>query len=165
MKWYAVRTRSRHEKSACSFLTNKSFETFLPLMESWSRRKDRKKKIALPLFPGYFFVYSEMSPELRTTLIQTPGVVDVLRNANGNPAPIPDDQIETVKKIVSSDTPPRNHPYLKEGDKVVVTQGQLEGAVGFFLSSDHQSGKLVVSVDMLGHSLEVDMEAFMVEKF
>ena len=57
MKWYAVQTRSRHEKKVDSFLSDKGVETFLPLINTLSRRRDRKKYIDIPLFPGYIFVH------------------------------------------------------------------------------------------------------------
>ena len=56
MPWYAVHTRSRHEDRACLGLLQKSFHAFLPKMEVWSKRKDRRKKIMIPMFPGYLFV-------------------------------------------------------------------------------------------------------------
>jgi hypothetical protein len=51
MKWYALRTRSRHENKVKVFLEQHSHEVFLPLIEVWSKRKDRKKKIKTPLLP------------------------------------------------------------------------------------------------------------------
>ncbi len=56
MPWYAVHTRSRHEDRVYLGLTQKSFHAFLPKMEVWSKRKDRRKKIMIPMFPGYLFV-------------------------------------------------------------------------------------------------------------
>src|SRR5262249_41578117 len=43
--WYAVRTRSRHEKRVHAALVERGIDSFLPLWERWSRWKDRKKKI------------------------------------------------------------------------------------------------------------------------
>ena len=51
--WYAVWTRSRHEKLVRDQLAKKSdVDVFLPTIGKWSRWKDRKKKIDWPLFPG-----------------------------------------------------------------------------------------------------------------
>jgi len=52
MAWYAVHTRSRHEDRVYIGLTQKSFRVFLPKIEVWSKRKDRRKKIMVPMFPG-----------------------------------------------------------------------------------------------------------------
>jgi transcription antitermination factor NusG len=55
-EWYAVYTVVRHEKVVNQALTQKGVETFLPLRSVLSRWKDRKKRLQLPLFPGYLFV-------------------------------------------------------------------------------------------------------------
>ena len=54
--WWAVYTRHQHERSIEEMLSAKGFEVFLPLYESTRRWKDRRKVIALPLFPCYVFV-------------------------------------------------------------------------------------------------------------
>ena len=61
--WYAVVSRSRHEKLAAAALANTGITAFLPLvseMHSWS---DRRKLVDVPLFPGYVFVQIPNSPE------------------------------------------------------------------------------------------------------
>jgi transcriptional antiterminator NusG len=44
-RWYALKTRSRHEKRVRDQLVQRDIDTFLPLCESWHQWKDRKKKI------------------------------------------------------------------------------------------------------------------------
>ena len=55
-RWYVLHTRSRFEKKMLAELTERSIEVFLPMREIISRWKDRKKRIWMPLFPGYIFV-------------------------------------------------------------------------------------------------------------
>ena len=64
-KWYALYTRSRFEKKMLSELTDRRIEVFLPMREILSRWKDRKKRIWIPLFPGYIFVNYVDTPENR----------------------------------------------------------------------------------------------------
>ncbi len=56
--WYAVTTKSRHEKVVAEQLWQKDIECFLPLREVLSKWKDRYKKVQFPLFPGYLFVHA-----------------------------------------------------------------------------------------------------------
>ena len=58
--WYAVTTRSRHEKVVAEQLWQKEIECFLPLRDVLSKWKDRRKKVRFPLFPGYLFVNVQM---------------------------------------------------------------------------------------------------------
>ncbi|HEV8661766.1 MAG TPA: transcription termination/antitermination NusG family protein, partial [Candidatus Methylomirabilis sp.] len=53
--WYALRTRSRHEKLVRDQLATRGIEPFLPLVTRWRRWADRRKQVAFPLFPGYCF--------------------------------------------------------------------------------------------------------------
>jgi hypothetical protein len=53
--WYALYTRSRHEKKLLGELTDRSIDVFLPMREVLSRWKDRKKRIWLHLrAPGRY---------------------------------------------------------------------------------------------------------------
>ena len=54
--WYAVTTRSRHEKVVAEQLWQKEIECFLPLRDVLPKWKDRRRKVQFPLFPGYLFV-------------------------------------------------------------------------------------------------------------
>ncbi|MBU2591330.1 MAG: UpxY family transcription antiterminator [Nitrospinota bacterium] len=163
--WYAVRTRSRHEAKVSDALTDRGFEVFYPTVSVLSRWKDRKREVKRPLFSGYLFVRCVMAYESRLAILKVFGVANILGSASKYAAPIPDEQIDSVKKIVDSGYVPRPHPYLNEGDMVVVKEGSMLGATGYFVGAGKERGKLVVSVDMLGRSLEVDIEAHMIERF
>jgi transcriptional antiterminator NusG len=63
LKWYALHTRSRFEQKVYDGLCGKSLDAFLPRIQVISRRKDRRKKILVPLIPGYVFVRSLLVPE------------------------------------------------------------------------------------------------------
>ena len=54
-RWYAVHTRSRHEKRVSQMLEGKAVECFLPLYQSVHRWNDRNALVSQPLFPGYVF--------------------------------------------------------------------------------------------------------------
>jgi len=74
--WYVLRTRSRHEKVVRDQLVQREIETFLPLYERWSRWKDRRKKVAFPLFPGYCFARFSLTERLR--VLNCVGVVQLV---------------------------------------------------------------------------------------
>ena len=74
-EWYCIHTRSRHEDAVYHRLSDKKLQAFLPKLEVWSRRKDRRKKIQKALFPGYLFVYEILNPRLGLEILKTPGVV------------------------------------------------------------------------------------------
>ncbi len=163
-EWYAIRTRSRHEQVAKDLLLSKAFSIFYPKISCWSKRKDRKLRITSPLFPGYLFVHFELTNELWLDIKKTHGVVDLV-TLNDKPKPIPDEEILSIKKVVDSGVTFINRPFLNEGDKVVVANGPLKGAIGIYLHSDTKKGQFVVSVDMLNRSIEVEIDESDLDRF
>ena len=154
-KWYAVYTRSRHEKSVAEKLEEKRMEVFLPLRNVLRRWKDRRKEVAMPLFSGYVFVRIPYS--LRLPVLQTPGVVQILSEGN-RPVPIPEEQISSIQKLVESGLTYDPYPYLKEGMFVRVIRGPLQGIEGILLEK-RKKHVLVLSVDLIQQSaaLQVDI--------
>ena len=161
--WYAVRTRSNYEFKVSYLLNKKSINAFYPTVLKWSRRKDRKIKVARPLFPGYLFVECPASARDWLEIKKIEGVVNLL-GTKGSPLPIPAEQIENVKKIVDSGIDPLPHPFLKAGERVVVVDGPLRGAIGIFERFNDKKGTLVISVDLLGRSLAAEVDNNVVER-
>src|SRR4029453_4324660 len=95
-RWYAVWTRSRHEQVVRTQLDERHVTAFLPTMTRWSRWKDRKKKIDVPLFPGY--VFARFGPGGRLSVLKCRGVVSIV-SFNGEPAPVPDHEIESIRTL------------------------------------------------------------------
>lgn len=143
-------------------MSDKKFQVFLPKLEVWSKRKDRRKKIQKALFPGYLFVYEILSPRLGLEILKTPGVVKILGNETG-PLPVPDAQIESVKKILNGKAAVSPFPYLKEGQRVRVVDGPMKGCEGFLIKIKEEKEKLVISLDLLRRSVSVEIESSSIE--
>jgi transcription antitermination factor NusG len=155
-RWYAVRTRSRHEKKVREQLEgHPEVEVFLPLWERWSRWKDRKQRVQFPLFPGYCFVRFRYGDRLQ--VLKTFGVV-ALVGIKGQSEPVPDAEIEAVRAAVESKLRYDPHPYLTEGMEVEVVHGPLMGVRGRLLRKD-RSARLVLSVTLIRQSVAVEIDA------
>jgi transcription antitermination factor NusG len=162
LSWYCVHTRSRHEDAVYQRLTDKQIQAFLPKMEVWSKRKDRRKKIQKALFPGYLFVYEMMNPQHGLEILKTPGVVKILGNEVG-PMPVPETQIESIKKLLDGKAAVSPFPYLREGQLVRIVDGPLRGCEGFLIKIKEQKEKLVISLDLLQRSVSVEIESASIE--
>ena len=161
--WYAVYTKSHYEQKVYQGLTDKSISAFLPRIETMSRRLDRKKKIWLPLFPGYVFFRISWDLKLYWEVLKTNGVVKAL-TIEGKPTPVPEDEINSVKIAVDSLLPLFPHPFVREGDRVVIEGGPLQGAQGVFISRDGKMGKFVVGVELLNRAVAIDIEPEFIRK-
>ncbi|MGE3540326.1 MAG: transcription termination/antitermination protein NusG [Candidatus Tectimicrobiota bacterium] len=157
--WYAIHTRSRHEKVVRDQLAAKSILHLLPLWRKRSVWKDRVKVVELPLFSGYIFGYFPLQE--RITILSTIGVVRIV-GINGRPVPIPDEQICAVRTMMEQRLPCDPHPYLVEGMQVRITRGVLAGTTGILLAKK-QKHRLVISVDLIQQAVAVDIDDMDVE--
>lgn len=160
-KWYAVYTRSRHEKVAAEELWSKQIECFLPLHERVSKWKDRRKTVQFPLFPGYLFVRVSVL-ERRLDILRVPSVVRII-GFQGMPEPIPDEQIQAVKSLVFNQMELDPYPYITEGDRVRIVRGPLRGLEGLLLEKKNRY-TFVLSIDLIQQSVACEIDAADVEK-
>ena len=156
VKWYAVTTRSRHEKVVAEQLWQKEIECFLPLREVLSTWKDRRKKVQLPLFPGYLFVHVPIV-ERRLDILKVPSVVRIV-GFNGESDSIPEVQLQAVKRLVFSTLPWDPYPYLVEGDRVEIVRGSLKGLQGFLLEKKG-AYRFILSIDLIQQSVSCEVDA------
>ena len=154
-RWYAIWTRSRHEQVVREQLARKDLEAFLPTITRWSRWKDRKKKIDWPLFPGYCFARFDRTSAL--SVLKCTGVVNIV-SFDGKPAPIPEQEIESIRRLVTSDLKYDPCPFIHEGSMVEVVYGALKGVVGRLVRKGAHA-RLMLSVDLIGQAVSVDVDA------
>jgi transcription antitermination factor NusG len=153
--WYAIWTRSRHEQVVRQQLEKKAVEAFLPTIPRWSRWKDRKKKIDWPLFPGYCF--ARFLPDSSLDILKCTGVVNIV-SFEGKPAPIPNREIESIRVLVTSELQYDPCPLIHEGMMVEVVHGALKGVVGRLIRKGAHA-RLVLSVDLIGQAVSVEVDA------
>ena len=155
-QWFAIWTRSRHEQVVREQLTRKHIEAFLPTVAKWSRWKDRRKKVEWPLFPGYCF--ARFDPADALPVLTCTGVVHIV-SFDGKPVPIPDVEVEGIRRLVASELQYDPCPLVHEGQMVEVVHGPLKGITGRLTRKDPQHARLVLSVDLIGQAVSVDVDA------
>jgi transcription antitermination factor NusG len=155
VRWFALWTRSRHEQVVREQLERKQIDVFLPTVTKWSRWKDRKKKIDWPLFPGYCF--ARFNPGDRLPILKCTGVVNIV-SFQGEPAPIPEHEIYGIRQLVESDLAFDPCPMIREGMMVEVVHGPLKGVVGRLVRKSEKA-RLVLSVDLIGQAVSVEVDA------
>ena len=156
LEWFAVWTRSRHEQVVREQLEKKRYDVFLPTITRWSRWKDRKKKIDWPLFPGYCF--AQFDPENALPILKCTGVVNIV-SVEGKPAAIPEYELDSIRLLVGSELQFDPCPLIHEGMMVEVIHGPLRGVVGRLLRKNAPKATLVLSVDLIGQAVSVEVDA------
>ncbi|MDQ3213862.1 MAG: UpxY family transcription antiterminator [Acidobacteriota bacterium] len=153
--WYAIWTRSRHEQVVRDQLERKGYAAFLPTIPRWSRWKDRRKKVDWPLFPGYCF--ARFDPRERLPILKCTGVVSIV-SFDGEIAPIPDLEIDGIRRLVESDLQFDPCPLIREGMMVEVVHGPLQGVVGRLVRKGSHA-RLMLAVDLIGQAVSVEVDA------
>lgn len=152
--WYALYTCARHEKRVVQQIERRRLSCFLPLYRSVRRWKDRRKELELALFPGYVFVHMSLSNKLK--VLEVPGVVRLV-SFNGQPAPLPAEEIEALRNRLSGSAKVEPHPYLRAGRKVRVRSGPFQGLEGVILRRKDRC-RLIFSIDLIRRSLAIELD-------
>jgi transcription antitermination factor NusG len=93
--------------------------------------------------------------ESRMQVLKAPGVVGFVGNVSG-PLPIPDTEIESVRKLIQCGAECSSQAVLKKGDRVAVIRGPLKGVEGTLLRVGPKS-KLVVAIELIQQSVVVSV--------
>jgi transcription antitermination factor NusG len=152
--WYALRVKPNWERRVAEQLSRKGYQRFLPTYRCRRRWSDRWKELDLPLFPGYVFCRFDLKERLH--VVQTPGV-RLLVSFGRVPAPVREEEIHALQRIVNSGLQAGPWPYLRVGRRVRIEDGPLAGVEGILLEI-RAKYRLVVSVTLLQRSVAVEVE-------
>ena len=166
MPWYAIHTRSRHENKVYVGLLQKALQALYPRIPVWSARKDRKKMISVPLFPGYLFVeVDNLDSGKIIDILKTTGVVRILGNRqDGTPAVIPEKAMATIQKLVTSEVDIRQTQYPKLGEPAVIVDGQFKGVEGHVAKTDYENEIFVISFEFLNRYVSISLKGYQIKK-
>ena len=164
LTWFALLTRSNFEQTVYNSIVKKKIETFLPKIRKKSIRKDRNLMLERPLFPGYVFVRTTITPADQLAVLKTTGAVRLLGNQKG-PLPVPDIQVASLKIMTSAgmDLLTGNSIQLVKGDIVQILRGPMAGVRGEF-STYKGKGRVIIKIDVLGQYAGVEVSEDDIEK-
>ncbi len=160
-QWYAVRTRSRHEKLVARQLEKQGIQAYLPVVTKINQWSDRRKEVEQPLFSGYTFVRVNATSGDRVRVLRTQGVVNFV-GVQGSGVPIPDQEIENISTLLASKIAYEERPYLHVGQRVRVCGGALDGMEGI-LTAENSDRSVVISIGLIQRSLSVRVAGYNVE--
>ena len=157
--WYAIHTKSKHEKLISQLCSKRQIEAYLPVRKILKKWSDRKKMIEFPLFPGYIFVNICLNE--KNNVLNLKGVVRIL--GGSVPEIIPFEQLETLRKFEAADVEVDPYLHLKPGNLVKVIKGPFRGSTGFLVRKQSKY-RLCVNIKLIMQSASVEIDASDVEK-
>ena len=142
LSWFALRVRARCEGSVADALQSKGFEVFSPRVQSRAARWQ-------PAFPGYLF--ARFTPRVKAAILATAGVSYIL-SCGGLIAPVPDAEIDAVRRALDAGAMPVPAAEFEAGQRVRVERGPLAGVEGELV---RDRGGLQVAISLLQRAVRV----------
>jgi len=153
--WFAVQVRARCEKGVASVLNDKGYEVFAPEYPRSACLSYLQQPTGRYLLPGYLFV--KFDHTIKPRILSTYNVIRIVGNGRC-PVPVPNHEIESIRRLIRSEAVITQWPYLKVGQRIRIMGGPLDGIEGIFLR-DRGKGRLVVSVHLLERSVSTEVNS------
>src|ERR1700683_5171958 len=115
--WYAIRVRSKFERTVPAALSGKGYDEYLPLYRSRRTWSDRSKDLDLPLFPGY--VFCRFDEQVRLPILVTAGVISIV-GIGKIPIAISEREVDAIQTMIRSGLHLQSWPQLAVGSRVVI---------------------------------------------
>ncbi len=152
--WYAVQVRPHSENKVASHLELKGYTQFVPNQMESSHGAGRGAR-SRPLFPGY--VFCRFDSTLPGKIVTTPGVICIVGYGNVW-IPIPELEIEGIRRIVNSGMPVKSHPYgYERGECVQISEGPFRGIVAT-VSRACNKNFLIVPVSLIQQAIAIEID-------
>jgi len=152
VRWWALHSRPRAEKSLARHFLGRGLSFFLPLAKKRWRNRGRQFTSTSPLFPGYIFLFGDENA--RVSALTTNQVSQCIRVEDQ--ARLHQDLAQIYRLMISGE-PLTPEERLQPGDWVEITSGPFLGLQGKIIRRGRNL-RLFVEVQFLqrGASVEID---------
>ena len=174
LKWYVIHAYSGYEQQVMRTLKDrikradmddKFGEILVPTEEVVEMRDGKKRKSERKFFPGYVLVQMEMDDATWHLVKESPRVLGFIGGTTDKPAPISDDEANSIlQRVEAGVDKPRPKILFEPGEVVRVTDGPFTDFNGVVEEVNYEKSRLRVSVLIFGRSTPVELEFGQVEK-
>jgi len=170
-QWYVVHTYSGYEKKVADALMqrvktlgveDKIFEVMIPTQSKIKISRGKKETIKERMFPGYILVRMILDDNSWLVVRTTQGVTGFVGSGR-KPTPLPEKEVETIKKIVKAKAP-KYKAAFSVGEAVKIIEGPFADFLGTIESIDEEKGKVRVLVSIFGRETPVELDFLQVTK-
>ena len=171
-KWYILNVMAGQENKIASdiktlilkgSISNNVSEVIVPTKQMIKIKKGQKVQEMQKLFPGYVFVFANLSSDAYNTINSIPKVMGFLGSKN-NPKPVDDAKMLDILKLTSEQEVDTKNVFFEIGENVNITEGPFESFSGVVEDFDAEKQKLKISVLIFGRATSVELNINQVEK-
>ena len=166
MKWFVACVSPAKDEKVTERLREQGFEVFWPFTrEVKSATKKRKAyEVKHSLFPGYLFVQCEIEEVWKVESVT--GVVRVICTSEGDPLPVPDEEMGKLTRIALPTGEflqgKKRKKRYKKGDRVKIAE-ESSPLFGFDLQVNSSSG-ITLDVIVLGSGMKAKVPVVSVRR-
>ena len=160
--WYVVYTKPHNEDLAREQLENKNIFVFLPKIREVRFRNHKLREAVQPLFPSYIFARFTI-PDEYYDVKWARGVKRIVGSGE-MPTPLDDSIVVFLREQANHEGLIQPQPKVRQGDKVRVKQGPLEGLWGIVQGQIDGRGRVKILMDILHAGAKIELPFAYVEK-
>ena len=167
LRWYVVHAYSNFEaqikKAMEERIVREGLEPFfgkilVPTEEVVEMRLGQKRKSERKFFPGYVLVQMELTDETWHMVRDIPRVLGFIGGTRERPAPITDQEAETIlSRVEDGVNKPKPKVLFEAGEVIRVTDGPFKDFNGVVEEVNYEKSRLKVSVLIFGRSTPVEL--------
>jgi transcriptional antiterminator RfaH len=159
-RWYVIQCKARQETRALENLERQGFSCYLPMLTVEKLRRGSTRDVLEPLFPAYLFINLNELSDNWHPIRSTRGVLQIVR-FNQYPVPVRDEIIDQIRHWLAND--PIKVPYLRPGERVLITDGCFANLEAVFVSPDGPT-RVVLLLNILHHEQTLSFPTAAVRK-
>jgi transcription antitermination factor NusG len=161
MPWYVLHTKPRNEKKVAQLLEKLEVNVYCPLQDQIRQWSDRKKKIAVPIFRSYVFVWLQDYKSDSLKVLTTPGVINFLW-WNKKPGVVRDEEIESIRNFLNNYKNAEIETVFEAGEKVIISEGPLKDMEGTIVKV--KGNKAYLNIRSLGLAMTATLPTQALDK-
>jgi len=152
-EWFILQFKPNAHHQANKNLNQQSFETFLPLYNTTSRKASRFINANRPLFPGYMFITFDRKRSKWHKINNTYGVSRLV-TFNHTLKPIPDIFVTNLMKRCDLSGNLLPIKKLKKGDRVTVLKGPFTNFIAT-VEKYEADQRIWILMDLMGRKTKI----------
>jgi transcription antitermination factor NusG len=157
-QWWIAHTKSRVEKAFAWDLLRRHVPYFLPMTQRTTFSGGRKRRVVLPLFSSYVFIYGD--DDARTTALMTNRLCKLIRVVEQQALTR---ELAAIERGLESNLPIDLYPFAAVGRRCRIAGGPMVGVEGTVVQRNANSSRLVLEVRMLGQGASVEIDTDLLE--
>lgn len=170
--WYVLFVKTGKEHKIVEFIKEKDrgnlLVPFVPILETFFKKKGIVKKEVELLFPGYVFIETELNPDeflyrIKPLIYRNDDVIKILSYDSCDVA-LKEEERQALLLLCNDNNCVEASVGFAVGDRIYVTEGALAGKESIIKKIDRHKMEALIELNFMGSIRNVRIALMVVEK-